>query len=243
MAFRTYNAGAEESVRDALALNAQELQLLERALLLYPEAISVGEVSQPPEALFLANNSHSLLLAAARISLTGHASAMFPVLRAAFESACYCSLIVMNPSLSAVWRERHDSPDHKTASRRAFDSAVKTVAKQSIWSPEAKEYLTRVYDAMIDNGAHPNPNSVFMRAVVEDGGDHWLVRLNDVYEGDAPMTKWATLICADTTLLVASVLAGCLKTDDKSVWERIDSATTAVREYKANNPPRHWPAQ
>lgn len=242
MAFRTYNAGAEDSVRNALALNAQELQLLERALLLYPEAILVGEVSQPPEAIFLANNSHSLLLAAARIGLMGHASAMFPVLRAALESACYCFLMAKNPSLSEVWRERHSSPAQKAASRNTFNSAVKAVADQAIWTPRAKEYLTRVYDAMIDNGAHPNPNSIFMSATVEDDGDHWLVHLNNVYESDAPMTKWTTFICAETALLVASVLAGCLKTDDKAVWERIDNATTEAMAYRANNPPRHWPA-
>ncbi|MGX9694887.1 hypothetical protein ACTJNK_31435 [Achromobacter anxifer] len=242
MAFRSYNADAEESVRDALALNAEELQLLEQALLLFPEAIFVGEHSQPAEALFLANNSHSLLLAATRIGLTGHASAMFPVLRAALESACYCFLMVNDPSLSEVWRERHTGEAQKKAGRIAFNSAVKTVADKSIWTPRAKAYLTRVYDAMIDNGAHPNPNSIFIPSVVEDRGDHWYVRLNSVYEGGAPMTKWTTFICADITLLVATVLAGCLKTDDESVWERIKSTTTEVMTYRANNPPQHWPA-
>lgn len=242
MAFRTYNTSAEESVRDALALNAEELQLLEQALLLYPEALLLGEASQSPEALLLAINSHSLLLAATRISLTGHASAMFPVLRAALESACYCFLIVKNPALADVWRERHSSPAQKTASRNAFNSAVKMVADHTMWTPRAKEYLTQVYDAMIDNGAHPNSNSVFARTVVEDGNDHWFMHLNDVYEGDAPMTKWATFICADTAVLMARVLAGCLKTDDKKVWERIDATTTEIMAHRAKYPPRHWPA-
>lgn len=242
MAFRTYTADADDSVRDALALNAQELQLFEQALLLFREAIFVGEISQPPEALFLANNSHSLLLAAGRISLTGHASAMFPVLRAALESACYCFLMVKNPSLSAVWRERSNSPTHKTACRKAFNGAVKAVADHPMWTPEAKEQLTLMYEAMIDNGAHPNPNSIFLATVVEDGGDHWHVHLNSLYEADASMTKWATFVCAETTLIVASVLAECLKSDDKSVWERINRTTTEVRTYKADNAQRHWPA-
>lgn len=241
MAFRNYTAGAEESLRDALALNGQELCLFERALLIFPDAIFVGEMSQPPEALFLAANSHSLLLAAGRISVTGHASAMFPVLRAALESASYCFLMVKNPSLSEVWRERHSSPVHKSACRKAFNGAIKAVAEQSRWTAEAKDYLNRLYEAMIDNGAHPNPNSIFNSTDIEDGDDHWHVHLNSLYEADAPMTRWAVFVCAETTLLVASVLAECLKTDDKSAWECIDSATQDFNAYRAATPQRHRP--
>ncbi|MEN5159479.1 hypothetical protein [Achromobacter spanius] len=135
-------------MRDALALNGPELCLFERALLIFPEAIFVGEMSQPPEALFLAANSHSLLLAAGRISVTGHASAMFPVLRAALESASYCFLTVKNLSLSEVWRKRHSSPAHKSACGKAFNDASKAVAEQSRWPAEAKNYLNLIYEAM-----------------------------------------------------------------------------------------------
>lgn len=241
MTFRNYTTSAEESLRDALALNAEELRLFEQALIIFPESIFVGEMRHPPEALFLAANSHSLLLAAGRISATGHASAMFPVLRAALESASYCFLMVKNPALSEVWRERHSSLAHKSACRRAFNGAIKAVSEQSRWTAVAKDYLNQVYEAMIDNGAHPNPNSIFISTAVEDRDDHWHVHLNSIYEADAPMTKWAIFVCAETTLLVASVLAECLKTDDKSVWESIDRTTQDVLAYRAATPQRHWP--
>ncbi len=231
MAFRNYNAAAEESLRDALDQNAQELQLFERTLRLFPEAIFVGEVCQPPDALLLANNSHSLLLAAGRIGLTGHANAMFPILRAALESASYCFLIVKNPALSEVWRDRHSSPSHKKACRRAFNSAVQAVADYSKWTPEAKALITDTYESMIDHGAHPNPRSIFMSTVVEDAGDYWHLRSNTLYEADASMTKWTTIVCAKTSLLVASVLAECLKSDDKSVWDYIDRLTVEIIAY------------
>lgn len=94
MPFKDYNVAAEESVRDAFNSPTTELRFFEKVVDLFPRTILAGDADGPVEALMLSLNSFQLLLAGGRIALTGHASAMFPVVRTALESACYAFMIL-----------------------------------------------------------------------------------------------------------------------------------------------------
>lgn len=221
MPFRSYNDAADHSVRGALAAASKELSFFERVTNLFPQSIFVGETGGPPEALMLSLNAFQMLLAGGRIALTGHASVMFPVLRTALESACYAYMILENPKLAEVWRDRHDSSTKMDKCRRTFSNAVKVAADQSSWTPANKQWLIGTYQRMIDFGGHPNPHSIFGAISVEDGGDDWLVNLNSIYEPDSITTRDAIMACAESGLCIATVLAEGHWKNDKQICTSI----------------------
>lgn len=237
MPFTDYNAAAEESVRDALNAPSTELLFFERVVELFPQSVFAGEAAGPLEALMLGLNAFQILLAAGRVALTGHASAMFPVLRTALESACYSFVIIERPELAQVWRDRHESKSKMDKCRNTFANAVKVVSRQCSWSPEGKQRLLDTYQGMIDYGGHPNPHSIFTAVSIDDGGNHWLANLHSVYEPESSMTKWATLACAEAGLCIAAVLAECHRKNDKSTWsviqERMDELAS-IKEATQN---------
>lgn len=118
------------------------------------------------EAFSLALNSHSLFLAAIRLAKSGHGTAVYPLLRTAFESATYALLFTQNDSLAAKWKNRHVSENSFKDSKTAFTPAMKKLRlilqeydKSSTCTPY-EEYIMSMYDAAIDFGAHPNPISI-----------------------------------------------------------------------------------
>lgn len=232
MPFKDYNVAAEESVRDAFNSPTTELRFFEKVVDLFPTTILAGEADGPVEALMLCLNSFQLLLAGGRIALTGHASAMFPVLRTALESACYAFMILEKPELAIVWRERHESRSKMDKCRNTFANAVKVVSRQCSWIPEGKQRLVDTYQGMIDYGGHPNPHSIFHAVSIDDGGDHWLANLHSVYEPDSGMARWVTLACAEAALCVAAVLAECHRKNDAATWSAIHERMDELSSLK-----------
>ncbi|ABO59773.1 hypothetical protein LA345_40465 (plasmid) [Burkholderia vietnamiensis] len=232
MPFKDYNVAAEESVRDAFNSPTTELRFFEKVVDLFPQTVLAGEVTGPIEAHMLSLNAFQILLAGGRIALTGHASAMFPVLRTALESACYAFMILARPELAQVWRERHESNSKMDKCRSTFSNAIKVVSRECSWTPEGKQRLLDTYQGMIDYGGHPNPHSIFHAVSIDDGGDHWLANLHSVYEPDSGMARWVTLACAEAGLCIAAVLAECHRKNDKVTWNCIQQAMDELASIK-----------
>lgn len=163
---------------------------------------------------FLNMNAYFSFLAAVRTAISGHVSSVFPLARAALESACYAFLLSKDETLQSVWMNRDKGDDERTACRKAFTSAVKDTAKQlRTIQEEMGDYVQGLYDASITFGAHPNPLSVFRHLEVrdDDGSDHWKVDFTCMYGEDSHEVKHALLACAEYGIVIAYLNAQGIK--------------------------------
>lgn len=172
----------------------------------------------PPAAAMLSMSAFLTYLAGIRIAISGHAAAVFPVLRTALESACYAYLIAKTPDLASVWLHRHDDRDSLKACRRSFDGAVRTVAREiDAEQPGGGAWLLEAYDAAIDFGAHPNVKGVVGHARMEDDRDDdpfLRVSIGGLYGADHWQTFRSLVACADYALAIAVVLTRSLDSPD-----------------------------
>ncbi|MBB6249160.1 hypothetical protein [Rhodanobacter sp. A1T4] len=100
-------------------------------------------------------------LAAVRVALSGHATAVYPLLRTGLEAACYAYKLVKDPTLTSVWLARDRNAESRKKCRQAFTSAVSEVAKLPEIDPLLGTAIREMYDACIDFGGHPNPRALF----------------------------------------------------------------------------------
>lgn len=141
------------------------------------------------DAFSLSLHAHSLFLGAIRLAKSGHSSAVYPLLRTAFESATYALLFTQNKGLSEKWKNRHQSEDSFKQSKTAFTPAMKKLRlilqehDNTSQGTPYEEYIMSMYDAVIDFGAHPNPITVTNNSAVSSDGDVvnyvYLNRLDD----------------------------------------------------------------
>src|SRR5258708_10058835 len=126
------------------------------------------EHTAPPQtfALLLFLNAYQLFLAGARIALSGHPAAIFPLMRTALESASYGFLLEQQPALSEIWSNRHRSEADKKACRKTFtfDRAIAGVNDKA---PDIYRLAKEAYEGAIDFGAHPNLRGVFGHITVD----------------------------------------------------------------------------
>lgn len=180
-----------------------------------------------PLPMMLAMNAYMLFLAGVRVALTGHVTAVFPVLRTALESACYAHLIAKNPDLGPVWSDRHKGDAAKKASRKAFGSAVADVAKQiDREQPGGGGWVAEAYDLAIDFGGHPNIKSVFghVRIGEDDPNDpYYRVNLAGLYGADHWETRRILIGCLDFALAIAVVLTRALDAPDRQHQDELQA--------------------
>jgi hypothetical protein len=162
-----------------------------------------------PAPALTSMNAFMLWLAAVRTAASGHAAAVFPLLRTSLESACYAFLIKDEPDLASVWLERHASPEKMKLCRKRFTSAVKDVAAAiEREQPDGGAWILEAYDLLIDFGAHPNVKSVLGHLVFEEdrGDEYHRMNLVGVYGPESIETQRALLACLDVGLATAVVL-------------------------------------
>lgn len=113
-----------------------------------------------PVSATLSLQSFYFWLASVRMVLSGHSSAVYPLLRTSLEAACYAYKIAKEPELSNVWLERDRSSESRKRFRRQFDQAVADVAKLFDDSPDMSASIRQMYDGTIAFGGHPNPRAI-----------------------------------------------------------------------------------
>lgn len=193
---------------------------------------------------FLNMNAYFSYLAAVRTAISGHVSCVFPLVRAALESACYAFMLTKDETLQSVWMNRDKGDKERAACRKAFTSAVKDTAKQlRTIQVEMGDYVQELYDASITFGAHPNPLSVFRHLEVrdDDGSDHWKVDFTCMYGEDSHEVKHALLACVEYGIVIAYLNAQAITSHPHTTklnqrFNEVNEAKNAMADMLRHSP-------
>ncbi|MFT8327449.1 hypothetical protein [Gluconobacter oxydans] len=155
-----YMTAADETMRELRAADNPLVKALQQYDAYFRHDLWEHVSPAPAFALVLFLNAYQMFLGAARMALSGHPAAVFPLVRTALESASYGYLMEQQPALSNVWGNRHRSEADKKACRNAFtfDKAIKGLAHKA---PDIGRLAKESYEGAIDYGAHPNLKGVF----------------------------------------------------------------------------------
>jgi hypothetical protein len=209
LGLRDYIADGDETTAELTGAPNELMAALEQAYDFFVVSLWAGDLDLDPVPGFLSWNAFSILLNAFRTALSGHAVAVFPPARTALEHACYAFRIAKDPALAQLWLNRHDSPDARKASRRAFSSAVVDTAEalRQI-NPGIGDLVQDAYDAAIDFGAHPNPMGVLQYLTFKsvDDSEFEHVNVGVLYGATSWRTKQAVVACLDFAMVIGIVL-------------------------------------
>ena len=123
---------------------------------------------------FLMVRSHSSFLAGIRLVMSGQVPEAFPVLRFVVESAWYALHIAKDPGGTKryeIWQLRNANDEAKTRCRNEFTVRRVRQTHEEQEAAGARE-LHKVYETLIDCGAHPNQLSVMMGLVKTEETDN-----------------------------------------------------------------------
>lgn len=189
---------------------------------IFHQEIFAQEYDANAATMLLAMNSYMMLSNAVLQALSGHQVAVFPVARAALESACYAYLTSSDKKMSEIWFNRGKSKTATDNCRKAFTIGA-VVAKLSYISPDMSDYLKKLYDWSIEYGAHPNIKSISHH--LHDSGE-----VDDkfrafshigVYGENSHQVNSALLICVNVGQAIAFLLSASAK-DHPFINERKD---------------------
>lgn len=189
---------------------------------IFHDEIFNHEFDISPVAGLLAMNSYMMLLNAIRQALSGHIVSIFPIVRAAIESASYAYLIADNENNEKIWLNRNTSNSARDACSHAF-SARKAIKKLELISSEMATYVKENYDASIDYGAHPNRRSIYSH-LVDTGliSDRFhSFTLTGVYERNSREVNNGLLACIEFGQAIAFLIAACDK-NHPIICERVN---------------------
>ncbi|WP_199559641.1 hypothetical protein [Paracoccus sediminilitoris] len=155
----SYMASADETAAELLRGDNS----LVAALRHYDDYLRSGLWAHVPRSsaigFVLQMNAYMVFLAGVRMALSGHAAAVYPLLRTALESASYGLLIERDPGLADIWTHRHRSEADKKACRKAFTFDQGIVHLKDM-APDVYDLAKLAYEGAIDYGAHPNLKGV-----------------------------------------------------------------------------------
>ncbi len=202
--------------------------------------------ASPPQtfALLLYLNAYQLFLAGARMALSGHPAAIFPLMRTALESASYGLLLEQQPALSEIWSNRHRSEADKRACRKAFtfDKAIAAVRGRS---PDIHRLAKEAYEGAIDYGAHPNPKGVFGHIAVDDDRSDGMTAVShtSLYSADHHEPTRGLCACLDYGFLIISIitLSGPSVTEKLAIELQTlnDAKEAAIAAYQSSGAGQH----
>lgn len=201
---------ASDQVSDAVLAEGRAGVRLVREVdtLIRERLFGVGEIDINIFAMNLAFSCYFSFLASIRVALSGHATAVYPLIRQMLEFACYAYLIAEDPARGEVWLARHNSDDERMACRKAFSSAVAEVSKSiNERAPNFGDRVRDIYDSSIDFGAHPNPRAVFDHLRYRDEGKHVRVESIALYDKADIAVQRALVACAETGITAVFVIA------------------------------------
>jgi len=169
-----------------------------------------------PVAAILRLSVRAMFCSSVNTALIGYRAGLFPTLRASLEAACYAQEIESKPHLADVWLKRHESPAARKKCRKSFGDAVTNTCKRlGKRMPANAGLISQMYDAMIDDGAHPNVRSILPSIRMTETDTHHEVAIGSVVPGDVERS----LFCCYEIGLFTSWLLGDLETLDKLFWE------------------------
>lgn len=226
----SYMAAADETAAELL----QGDDCLVAALRRYDEYLRCGlwahVVGSSTIASILQMNAYMVFLAGVRMALSGHATAVFPLLRTAMESAAYGLLIERDPVLAEVWTHRHRSEADKKACRKAFTFDQGIVHLKEM-APDVYDLAKLAYEGAIDFGAHPNLKGVASHLSINENRPDGMtaVTLASLYGSAHVKTLRGLCVCLDFGFAIIGMIA--LATPDPSE----DRVKRLIEELQALN--------
>lgn len=224
---------ADETTRELLVRNDPLVQALRRYVdCLHSDVWDLSRGPQEELSPYLSIHAAMLYQSAIRGALSGHAAAVYPVLRTALEAAGYALLISSTPTLSGVWSKRHRDAEHHRACRRAFEFK-NVIAQVKSKSSALGDLVSHAYDRLIDFGAHPNVISVMHHVAINDQRDDGLVAIGlTALHGPTDVeTTRGLCVCLDIGLCIIA-LALMAHTGPSQQWaellERMSDLKNAV---------------
>jgi hypothetical protein len=149
------------------------------------------------EALLLAN-AYSLFLSAVRIALSGQSPPVYAVLRACLESALYAVIAAQSPMNRKIWLDRSERVN---ACRNLFKKGKAKEYLDKV-DPNLSNFVTQLYDSMIDFGAHPNSRSVLNHLSFEARHEGQAVTLAILHNADSRSILQAFAACFETGVCI-----------------------------------------
>ncbi len=113
---------------------------------------------------FLIVRTHSSFLASIRLAMSGQIPESYAVLRASIEQAWYALHIAKDPhppKRVTVWLCRNDDATSRSKCKNEFTVQNVRSTHESFDTVTAKQ-IHELYERMIDYGAHPNEQSLFL---------------------------------------------------------------------------------
>jgi hypothetical protein len=196
----------------------------------------------PPSILswILFLNAYQMFLAGARMGLSGHAVAVFPLLRAAIESAAYGFLMELKPELAVIWTNRHKSEADKKACRSAF-TFDKAIANLKEKSPDIYALAKGTYEAAIDYGAHPNVIGVFGHVSIDENRSDGMAAVShtSLYDAGHIETVRSLCACLDFGFVIMGMIVSASRDVSKEQIEALqalsDSKNAATGDYESSH--------
>jgi hypothetical protein len=234
---REYMSKADETLQELQASDTPCLKVLRQ----YDEYLQHDlwqHVAPSPFSVVLFLNAYQLYLAGARMALSGHPAAIFPLMRTALESASYGFLLEQEPALSEIWRNRHRSEADKKACRKTF-TFEKAIAGVEPKSPDIHRLAKEAYDGAIDYGAHPNLRGVFGHITLDESRPDGMTAVvhTSLYGADHPETIGGLCACLDFGFLIIGIIAIAGPTPGETLADELqalnDAKNAAVDSYRA----------
>lgn len=109
------------------------------------------------------------------LSITGNTHQIPPILRVALEAAIYSHLFMVSTAWRETWKARHKSKSQASKFRDRGGAAAKDALRTV--SPKMADEYVRIYDNLIDFGAHPNVAAIGFSTSYqfEEGADDGMV--------------------------------------------------------------------
>jgi hypothetical protein len=178
-------------------------------------------------------NAYMTFLAGIRMALSGHAAAVFPLLRTALESASYGLLIERDPVLADVWTNRHRSETDKKACRKAFTFARGVVHLKDM-APDLYDLAKLVYEGAIDFGAHPNLKGVASHLSIDENRPDGMTAftLTSLYGSAHIETVRGLCACLDFGLAIIGMIALATPDPDEDRLKQLIEELQALNDLK-----------
>ena len=204
--FRDYIEIGQANLAAMMSEPCPLLSGVERYCAFLQKDLLTGEQEVTPTTAFLFMNSYMLYQSSIATALTGHAAAIYPLLRTALESACYGYVMRTDTAIERIWLNRHDSEAATKTARKAFTSAVNDAADAigvAKSHPGTAAIIKKAYQQAIDWGAHPNPRSILKHMQEpKDIGTHIQVDLTGLHSAGSLEYERSLLACLDFGMLL-----------------------------------------
>lgn len=165
------------------------------------DGIPSAPIAGPALPPLLLSQAHSAFLAAVRMSLAGQVHVAHAALRCCIECALYALMIRHQPSSQDVWVNRQTN---RSACRRTFTVSAGLAILKEMDVP-LTQAIQELYDAAIDNGAHPNMLSLRRHLDFSDWDDENGIRNVLLLPEDDPAVEAVLHSCLIVGVAVASI--------------------------------------